>query len=99
MSRRASIFDDLQIFALVAEKLSYTETANELGVTTAAVSYAITRLEKRIAVKLFNRTTRSVKITDAGVFLRDHLAEAIAQILAAIDEAHAIDTRAKAHSD
>ena len=99
MSRRALIFDDLQIFALVAEKLSYTETANELGVTTAAVSYAISRLEKRIVVKLFNRTTRSVKITEAGIVLRDHLVEANAQILAGIERAQAIETRANIPSD
>jgi len=61
--------DDLSgLIALlsVAEKRSFTGAAAELRVTTSAVSQTIRALEDRVGVRLLQRTTRSVSLTEAG---------------------------------
>ena len=64
-------FDDLQLgsielFCLAAEAGSFTAAALVAGVTPAAVSRSVSRMEERLGVRLFARTTRSVKLTDSG---------------------------------
>lgn len=53
-------------FARTAELRSITGAAHLLGVTPAAVSQTIRKLEARLGVRLFERTTRSVNLTEAG---------------------------------
>ena len=57
---------DFAYFIAVAKHGSFRRAALEMGVTTSAVSHAITALESRRGVKLLNRTTRSVSLTAAG---------------------------------
>jgi len=64
-------YDDLQIgslelFCLTVEKKSFSAAAVAAGISPAAVSRAISRIESKFGVKLFVRTTRQLKITDAG---------------------------------
>ena len=64
-------FDDIllgsiELFCLAAEAGSFTATANAAGVTPAAVSRSISRLEKRLGVRLFVRSTRSVRLSEGG---------------------------------
>lgn len=64
-------FDDIQmgsieLFCLTVETGNFTAAANAAGVTPAAVSRSIARLEERLQAKLFIRTTRSMRTTDAG---------------------------------
>lgn len=64
-------FDDLQVgslelFCLAAELGSFTAAANAAGVTPAAVSRSVNRLEERMKVRLFVRTTRQIRLTDGG---------------------------------
>lgn len=59
---------------------SYTGAANRLGVSKAAVSYRIAELEQAAAVALVRRTTRSVRLTDAGQQLVDATRDAFNQI-------------------
>src|ERR1700756_3722108 len=64
-------FDDVQLgsielFCLAAEPGSFTAAANTAGVTPAAVSRSIARLEKRLGVRLFVRSTRSIRLTEGG---------------------------------
>ncbi len=56
----------LSLFALVAEKQSFTAAAAVLRVTPSAVSQAITALESRLGIRLLQRTTRNVGLTEAG---------------------------------
>lgn len=56
----------IEQFCKAAELGSFTATAEFLGVTPAAVSRSISRLERRLGVRLFSRTTRSVKVTNEG---------------------------------
>ncbi len=66
-----ALVDSIQLgsieqFCKAAELGSFTATAEFFGVTPAAVSRSVSRLEKRLGVRLFSRTTRSVKVTNAG---------------------------------
>lgn len=56
----------IEQFCKAAELESFTATAEFFGVTPAAVSRSISRLEQRLGVRLFSRTTRSVKVTNEG---------------------------------
>ena len=51
---------------MVAEERSFTRAALRLGVSTSAVSHAISGLEERLGVRLLARTTRNVAPTEAG---------------------------------
>lgn len=62
----------LTCFLAVAEYLNFTQAANHLHVTHPAVSQQIQSLEKELNVKLFERSTRSVRLTEEGkAFLSD----------------------------
>src|SRR6201996_2898086 len=56
----------LSLFARVAEEQSFSAAAQALGISNSAASYTIRRLEQQLGAKLFNRTTRSVSLTEAG---------------------------------
>ena len=63
---RQRALDGVEAFLGVARHHSFRKAADELGVTTSAVSQAIRALEARVGVALFIRTTRSVGLTEAG---------------------------------
>ena len=56
----------LPAFLLVAERRSFRAAAAELGVSPSALSQTIKALEARLGIALFQRTTRSVGLTEAG---------------------------------
>jgi len=56
----------IEQFCKAAELGSFTAAAEFFGVTPAAVSRSISRLEQRLGVRLFSRTTRSIKVTNEG---------------------------------
>lgn len=57
---------DFVYFLAIARHGSFRKAATDFGVTPSALSHAITGLEARRGVRLLNRTTRSVTLTDAG---------------------------------
>lgn len=59
-------FDDLAAFAAVVRSGSFTRAAAQMGVTQSALSQTVRALERRLDLKLLNRTTRSVSPTEAG---------------------------------
>lgn len=59
-------FDDLAAFASVVREGSFTRAAAQMGVTQSALSQTVRALERRLDLKLLNRTTRSVSPTEAG---------------------------------
>ena len=62
----AAQIGSIEIFCKVAELNSFSAAANILGITPAAASRSLSRLESRLSVKLFVRTTRKINLTDAG---------------------------------
>ena len=58
----------LSYFIAVAEELNFTEASKRLYITQSALSHNISELEKSLGVKLFERTTRSVRLTPASVY-------------------------------
>ena len=80
--------DDLNGLAellAVAEKRSFTAAAAQLRVTPSAVSQAVRGLEERIGVRLLQRTTRSVGLTEAGARFLSRLKPAMASVREAFD--------------
>ncbi len=65
-----SIFseDNLNVFTLVAKHGNFSKAADELGITASAVSYTIKRIEDYLGIQLFIRSTRNVKMTEAGKY-------------------------------
>lgn len=80
VNNQPELFDGVATFVRVADTLSFRAAAVELGVTPAAVSRTVRRLEERLGVKLFERTTRSVRLTADGSRFVTRCREALAQI-------------------
>src|ERR1700687_6230426 len=77
---------DLTAFVAVADHLSFRAAASRLGVTPSALSHSMRQLEERLGVRLLNRTTRSVSVTDARSRLREWLPPGLDQIGGALDD-------------
>jgi DNA-binding transcriptional LysR family regulator len=82
---RGTQFAQLSAFVAVAEHRSFTRAATHLGISTPSLSQAIRRLEEQFGVRLLNRTTRSVALTEAGEQLLGHLNPVLAGVENAID--------------
>jgi len=84
---------DLSAFVAVARSGGYRDAARAQGGSASRLSEAVRRLETRLGVRLFNRTTRSVVPTEAGARLLERLAPALAEVNAALDVVNAFRDR------
>ena len=75
---------DLSLFVAVARLGSFTKAAGRLAIPVSSLSRRVAALETTIGLKLFNRSTRAVSLTDAGELYLIRCET----ILAAVDEAH-----------
>ena len=82
---RTTDLAELAAFDAVARHRSFRRASEERGVTASAISHAVSNLEARIGVRLLNRTTRSVSLTDAGGRLHTQLSPAFQDIGTALD--------------
>ena len=97
MSDRLPPFDLLKGFEAVARHLSFTRAAAELFVTQSAVSRQVRQLEEHLGVRLFERRTRAVVLTEAGYRYYSELApllDRIAELTRSISGARA-ETRVR----
>lgn len=78
---------ELDAVLMVARRGKFRAAAVELGVSTTALSNAIGKLERALGVRLFNRTTRSVSLTEAGTRFVDQVAPAVREIHEAMEAA------------
>jgi DNA-binding transcriptional LysR family regulator len=74
---------ELRVFLVLADELHFGRTAERLGISQSGVSQAVRVLESRLGVKVFDRTSRRVRLTAAGEELKRKLEPA----LAAVDQA------------
>lgn len=77
----------LRVFQAVAEGHNFRAAADRLGVTRSAVSQGIRRLEDGLGIALVQRSTRSVRLTEAGERLFRQVAQPLATLGTALDEA------------
>lgn len=80
---------DLISFLAIADHLNFSRAAVALGVSPSALSHTLRILEERLEVRLVNRTTRSVALTEAGERLYTRLKPAFRDIDDALDDLNA----------
>ncbi|MDM0041579.1 LysR substrate-binding domain-containing protein [Variovorax sp. J22G21] len=85
--------DGLMAFWKVAEHRGFTSAAADLEVSPSALSQAIRQLETRLGVRLLNRTTRSVSLTEAGQAYLARIGPALGQVIDAGEELHVLQGR------
>lgn len=73
-------YNELNYFITIAEAKSFIGAAKSLGVSSSALSHSMRNLETRLNLRLFNRTTRSLSLTEAGEQLYKQLAPLFKQI-------------------
>lgn len=88
----ADSLQGITVFVRVAEARSFTAAARKLGISPSGASKAITRLEDKLGVRLIQRTTRSVGLTQDG----NAFYERCRQIVGELEDAEAAVTRARA---
>ena len=85
--------DGLVAFCKVAEHRGFTAAAAALEVSPSALSQAIRQLEARLGVRLLNRTTRSISLTEAGEAYLARVGPALGDVLEAGEQIHALQGR------
>ncbi|UTY57031.1 transcriptional regulator GcvA [Massilia sp. erpn] len=86
MARKLPPLNSLRVFETAAQRLSFTRAAEELCVTTAAVSHQIKLLEDHLGIKLFVRTNNVLALTVAGERYLPRVREAFRALAQATDE-------------
>lgn len=79
---------DLRLFVRISQTASITESAKQVGITSAAASSALKRLENQLDVQLFVRTTRQLRITEAGEKFLFHCQHALDSLEQGMIAAH-----------
>ena len=87
----------MSVFVAVAEAESFAGGARRLGMSPPAVTRAIAALETRLRVKLLNRTTRFVRVTEAGQRYLDDARRVIGDVDAADEAAAGINAEPRGH--
>jgi len=81
----------LDVFVRVSESRSFTGAGQQLGISASAVSKTIARLEERLSVRLFHRSTRTVNLTPEGALFLERCRRILSEVKEA--EAELLQTR------
>lgn len=82
--------NDLEVFARVVEKSGFSRAARELGVPASTVSRRVARLEEGLGVRLLQRTTRKMHLTEAGRIYFERISRALREIESAESSLRAV---------
>ena len=77
--------NELEAVMAVARRASFRQAAIDLGISTTALSNTIAKLEVSLETRLFNRTTRSVSLTEAGTMYLEHVGPALQDVRTALE--------------
>ncbi len=83
---RGMEFTEISAFVAVAEHRSFSRAATQLGIGRSTLSQNLRTLEERLGVRLLNRTTRSVSLTEAGTRLLARIRPSLVELDAAVSE-------------
>lgn len=87
----------IHYFLAVAERGSFTRAAASLYVSQPALSQQIKLLEQTLGVQLFDRTGRTIRLTDAGLVFQQHARQALAELEAGARAVHNVDDLSRGH--
>ena len=90
-------FHLMSVFVAVAEAQSFAAAARKLALSPPAVTRAITALEEKLGIKLFTRTTRYVRLTDAGLRYFDDARRILNELDEADEAAAGINAEPRGH--
>jgi len=76
----------ISVFVLVAETRSFTEAGRVMGVSSSAIGKSVARIEERLGVRLFHRSTRSITLTGEGALFLERSRRILAEVEAAEQE-------------
>lgn len=76
----------LEVFIQIARTQSFATAGRDLGISASAVSKSISRLEERVGVRLFQRSTRSIRLTSEGEMFLERCKRIFGEVQAAEDE-------------
>jgi DNA-binding transcriptional LysR family regulator len=85
-------FHLMNVFVAVGEEESFAAAARRMGLSPAAVTRAIVGLEEQLGVKLLLRTTRNVRLTEAGSRYLDDVRNILASVAEANETAAGVNT-------
>src|ERR1700734_2358505 len=86
MATDRDTFAGMGAFLAAVEEGSFSKAATKLGLTPSGVSKLVTRLEEKLDVRLFHRTTRQMQLTDIGTFYLDRARRIFEDVRALEDE-------------
>ncbi len=89
--------EDALAFLAVADAGSFTAAAARLKLAKSNISRRVARLEDQLGVRLLERTTRRLRLTDIGGVYRERLQVAVAQLTAAHEAVRSLHDRPKGH--
>jgi len=90
-------FADMNAFVAVAERSSFAKAARQLGVSRSTLSETIRAIEEKLGVRLLNRTTRSVALTEVGERLLAELRPALESFEAAVESINVFRDKPAGH--
>lgn len=90
---RGREFAELAAFVAIVEQGSFGKAAIALGISISTLSQTMRKLEERLGVRLLNRTTRSLALTEAGERLLERIRPALGEVGSAIEEINAYRDR------
>src|ERR1700730_17483851 len=90
-------FAEMNAFVAIAERSSFAKAATHLGVSRSTLSETIRGLEEKLGVRLLNRTTRSVALTEVGERLLAELRPALDSFEAAVESINVFRDKPAGH--